>query len=169
MAAKRIGIAVALCVLTTGCDLIVRTTEYVDDYEVVATEIGRGECYTIRGVKSWVVMDDHHLYVEAVNSESDQIGNDNDGGAQYLVTTKSMCRGLLYSAFIEFPNRAGLVCQNESRVTYRYSELRKSCGIDNIEVVASKEAAIALVSSRTRVEEKYLIDFLLMRDSEVEE
>ena len=114
-------------------------------------------------------MDDHHLYVEAANSESDHSGDDNDGGAQYFVTTKSMCRGLLHSAIIEFPNRAGRVCQNESRVTYRYSELRKSCGIDNIEVVASKEEAIALVSSRTRVEEKYLIDFILMRDSEVGE
>ena len=154
MAAKQIGIAIVLCVLTTGCDVNVRTTKYVDDHEVVATEIGRGECYTIRGVTSWVVMDDHHLYLEAANSESDHSGDDNDGGAQYLVTTKSMCRGLRYSVFIEFPYHAGLVCQNESRVTHRFSEIRNSCGIDNIEVVASKEEAIALVSSRTRVEEK---------------
>ncbi len=158
MVAKQIAIAVALCVLISGCDVIVRRTEFVDDYEVVATAVSRGECYTISDIDSLEVFDDHHLYVK-----------DADSGAQYLVTTKSMCRGLLYSAIIEFPNRAGLVCQNKSRVTYNYSDLRKSCGIDNIEVVASKEAAIALVSSRTRVEEKYLIDFILMRDSSIEE
>lgn len=147
-----------LWVVISGCDTIVRTTEYVTEYEVVATEVGRGDCYTISNLESWLVIDDHHLYVV-----------DAGGGAQYLVTTKSMCRGLLYSRIVEFPNRAGLVCQNESRVAYKYSELRKSCGIDNIEVVASQEAAIALVSSRTRVEEKYLIDFILLRDSEIEE
>ncbi len=162
MVAKQIAIAVALCVLISGCGFPVRTSHTVNNYEVVATEIGRGDCFYVPEIKSWMAIDDHHLYVEAAGSAVA------DSGAHYLVTTKSMCRGILYSAIIDFPNPVGLVCQNESRVAYSYGELRKSCGIDNIEIVENKEAAIALFSSRTTVEEKYLIDVILRRDNAIE-
>ena len=78
-----------------------------------------------------------------------------------LITTKSMCRGLIVAPIIEFPAVGGRICQNGSRIAYRWTPPRTSCGIDNIEVVEDEAAALALVNSRTRIEEIPFFDLFI--------
>ncbi len=186
MLPKQIGILLALGTLIAACGVPTTRTNFVDDYEVIATEIGRGDCYVIPGVDEWTVIDDHHVYIKASKSALErESGADSAEGPvvvstvesrmepevelerEFLISTKSMCRGFIYSPVIKFPRSRGLVCQNESRIGYSFSEHPRTCAIDNIEVVESRSAAIALVSSRSRVEEGSLIDFILRRESAV--
>ena len=186
MLPKQIGILLALGTFISACGIPTTRTNFVDDYEVIATEIGRGDCYVIPGVDEWTVIDDHHVYIRASKSALErESGADSAEGPvvvstvesrmepeveierEFLISTKSMCRGFTYSPVIKFPRSRGLVCQNESRIGYSFSEHPRTCSIDNIEVVESRSAAIALVSSRSRVEEGSLIDFILGRESAV--
>lgn len=168
MLPKQIGTLLALGMLISACGVPTTRTNFVDDYEVIATEIGRGDCYLIPGVDEWTVIDDHHVYIKASKPEP-KPEPEVELHRHFLISTKSMCRGFVYSPVIEFPRSRGLVCQNESRIGYSHSEHPRTCSIDNIEVVEGRDAAIALVSSRSRVDEGSLIDFILRRESAVNE
>jgi len=136
--------------LLTGCSTKTTRTSFVDDYEVIASEVGRGECFAAPVIANWTAYDDRHVYIrDAVND------------THLLITTKSMCRGLLVAPVVEFPAANGSICQNGSRIAYRWSPPRTSCGIDNIEVVADEPAARALVKSRTRIEEFRIFDVFI--------
>ncbi len=135
-----IGI-LALLVLTSSCGVVTTRTEFVNDDEVVATEVGEGDCFIIPDIEWWYTINDHQIYLQGI-----------EDNANYLVTTKSMCRGLLYAPIIEIANSTGRVCQNGSRIAYRWTPPRSTCGIQNIEIVADKDAAVELAKSRTRVE-----------------
>lgn len=164
MLPKKIGCLLALGTLISACGVPTTRTSFVDDYEVIATEIGRGDCYVISGVDEWTVIDDHHVYIKASKPEPEaELQRD------FLITTKSMCRGFMSLPVIEFPRSQGIVCQNESRIGYSFTEHPRTCSIDNIEAVESKSAAIALVSSRSRVDEGSLFDFIMRRESAVNE
>jgi uncharacterized protein DUF6491 len=135
----------------SGCGIVTTTTRTVDNYEVevVATEVGEGNCFTVESMGDVIAIDDHHVYF-----------SDESNDTHYLVTTKAMCRGLIVAPVIEIPNTSGRICQNGSRIAYRWTPPRTTCGIDNIEVVANKEAAFALYDSRTTVEKVPLFDLI---------
>jgi Family of unknown function (DUF6491) len=124
-----------------GCGFDTTRTEIVGDYEVVATEVGEGDCFMIPGIVWWFPIDDHQIFLQGI-----------EDNPNYLVTTKSMCRGMLYAPVVEIANNTGRVCQNGSRIAYRWTPPRSTCGIENIEIVADKDAAVELAKSRTRVE-----------------
>ena len=174
MLPKQLGILLVLGTCISACETT--RTNFVDDYEVIATEIGRGDCYVIPGVDEWTVIDDHHVYIKASKPEPKPVPElevETEPAVElereFLISTKSMCRGFIYSPVIEFPRSRGLVCQNESRISYSFSEHPRTCAIDNIEVVESRDAAIALVKSRSRVDEGSLFDFILRREGAAKE
>jgi len=171
MRLEKLGTLLVLGTLITACGTT--RTSFVDDYEVIATEIGRGDCYEISGVDKWTVIDDRHVYIRASKPESKPVSAETESEVKhlrdFLITTTAMCRGFMYSPVIEFPRSRGLVCQNESRISYSFSEHRRTCAVDNIEVVESRSAAIALVSSRSRVDEGSVLDFILRRETAVDE
>lgn len=144
-------ILVLLCAAVSGCGVVATTTRTVDNYEVevVATEVGDGNCFIVESMGDVVAIDDHHVYFADVSNDT-----------HYLVTTKAMCRGLIVAPVIEIPNTKGQICQNGSRIAYRWTPPRTTCGIDNIEVVADKEAALALYDSRTTVEKTPLFNLI---------
>jgi len=69
MLIKEIGISLAPGTFITACGIPTTRTNFVDDYEVIVTEIGRGDCYVIPGVDEWTVIDDHHVYIKASKQE----------------------------------------------------------------------------------------------------
>ena len=166
MLPKQLGILLALGTCISACETT--RTNFVDDYEVIATEIGRGDCYVIPGVDEWTIIDDHHVYIKASKTEP-KPEPEVELHRDFLITTKSMCRGFMSLPVIEFPRSQGIVCQNESRIGYSFTEHPRTCSIDNIEAVESKSAAIELVSSRSRVDEGSLIDFILRRENAAKE
>ncbi|MCH7980451.1 MAG: hypothetical protein IID59_03015 [Proteobacteria bacterium] len=121
MLPKQIGILLALGTFISACGIPTTRTNFVYDYEVIATEIGRGDCYAIPGVDEWTIIDDHHVYIKASKPEpkpEPEVELQRD----FLITTKSMCRGFMSLPVIEFPRSQGIVCQNESRIGYSISE-----------------------------------------------
>ena len=143
-------LTVVSLVLLAGCGVTATRTSFVDDYEVIATAVGRGECFDAPSISDWKTYDDHHVYIR-----------DEENDTHLLITTKSMCRGLMVAPVVEFPAVGGRICQNGSRIAYRWAPPRTSCGIDNIEIVADEPAALALVNSRTRVEEIPFLDLFI--------
>ena len=169
MLLKKIGGLLTLATLVTACGVPTTRTNFVDGYEVIATEIGRGDCYVIPGVDEWTIIGDHHVYIKAskpepkpkaeliaeaesvagpvvVSTVESKMELEVELHRDFLITTKSMCRGFMSSPVIEFPRSHGLVCQNESRISYSFSEHPRTCSIDNIEVVESRDAAKALLA-----------------------
>jgi len=95
------------------------------------------DCFNIRTVNNWSVIDKDHVYIEA-------LGNDN-----FLLTLFSSCQGLKFTQVIALSNHMGRMCPNDfGRITYRDGGMRSSCQIDNVERVADKEEAAALVEAR---------------------
>ena len=101
------------------------------------------DCFRIRQVNSWDAIDKKHIYLkEGVNTH-------------YLLTMFSSCPGVKYAQAIALSNHMGRVCPNDfGRITYRDAGMTSSCRIDNVERVASKEEAVALVESRTAEDEE---------------
>jgi len=96
------------------------------------------DCFRIRQVNSWDAIDKKHIYIkEGVSNH-------------YLLTMFSSCPGVKYAKAIALSNHMGRVCPNDfGRITYRDAGMQSSCRIDNVERVASKDEAKALVQSRT--------------------
>ncbi len=95
------------------------------------------DCFNIRRINGWSYIDERHILVRATGSE------------QYLLTLKSNCRAIRNANAIALSNTMGRLCPNDfGRVTYRDMGMSKSCLIDNVEAVAGKDEAEALVESR---------------------
>ena len=93
MLPKQIGILLALGTLIAACGVPTTRTNFVDDYEVIATEIGRGDCYVIPGVDEWTVIDDHHVYIRASKSALErESGADSAEGPVVVSTVESRSR-----------------------------------------------------------------------------
>lgn len=104
-----------------------------------ASEASAGRtCFNIREITSWSSIDDKHLYIEGIRSDS-----------KYLFTMFSSCYGIDFSQVIALSNPMSRLCSNDfGRVTYRDGGRRMSCNIDNIEQVASKADAEGIVEAR---------------------
>ena len=122
-----------LCVFLVGC----ASTESAPD------SASGDDCFRIRQVNSWDAIDKKHIYLKEGVSD------------HYLLTMFSSCPGVKYAKAIALSNHMGRVCPNDfGRITYRDAGMTSSCRIDNVERVASKEAAVALVESRTAEDEE---------------
>ncbi len=116
------------CVLIAGC----ASTESAPD------STSGDDCFHIRQVNSWDAIDKKHIYLKEGVSD------------HYLLTMFSSCQGIKFAQAIALSNHMGRVCPNDfGRITYRDAGMQSSCRIDNVERVASKEEAEALVKSRT--------------------
>lgn len=100
------------------------------------------DCFHIREITGWDAIDKDHIYLK-------EVGNDH-----YLLTMFSSCPGIKFANAIALSNHMGRVCPNDfGRVTYRDGGMRASCQIDDVERVASKEAAKEIVAARKSEEE----------------
>jgi len=127
-------VAVLWCACLAGCA--------ANDSAPDSASTAGDDCFQIRQINNWSAIDRKHIYLE-------EAGND-----QFLLTMFSACPGLQYAQVIGLSDRMGRVCPNDfGRITYRDGGVRTSCGIDNVERVESKEAAVALVESRTADDE----------------
>jgi hypothetical protein len=121
-----------LAVLPLGC----ATTESND-----TSFDSRDDCFLIRQINNWDAIDRSHIYIEGV------------GDDKFLLTMFSSCPGIKYTQAIALQDSMGRVCPNDfGRIVYRDGRMRQQCNIDNVERVASKEAAIALVDARSEEE-----------------
>ena len=97
----------------------------------------KDDCVQIRSVDGWSSIDDWHIVVRASRDE------------QYLLTMRTACRGIRSANSIALSNRMGRLCPDDyGRVTFRYAGMRESCRIENVEQVADKDEAKALVEAR---------------------
>lgn len=97
----------------------------------------RDDCFFIRNVNSWNAIDEKHLYLDAT------------GDQQFLVTMDFACRGIRFANAIALSDPMGRVCPNDfGRITYRDAGRRASCRIDDIESVANRDEAEAMVEAR---------------------
>ena len=115
------------CVFLAGC----ASTESAPD------SASGDDCFRIRQINSWDAIDNKHIYLrEGVNDH-------------YLLTMFSSCPGVRHAQAIALSNHMGRVCPKDfGRITFRDAGMKSSCRIDNVERVASKAEAKALVESR---------------------
>ena len=96
------------------------------------------DCFYIRNINGWSSIDREHVYIkEGVKDH-------------YLVTLFSACPGLQYARAIAVSNQSGRMCPNDfGAITFRDSGMARTCRIDNVEAVASKEDAVSIAESRS--------------------
>lgn len=100
-------------------------------------EASGDDCFHIRRISGWSYIDERHILVRATGSE------------QYLLTMRSDCRSVRHANAIALSNHMGRLCPNDfGQITYRDMGMRRSCRIDNVERVAGKDEAEALVETR---------------------
>ena len=100
-------------------------------------ESSRDDCFYIRNINGWDAIDRDHVYLK-------QGVNDH-----YLVTLFSSCPGLKFANAIALSNHSGRMCPNDfGSITYRDAGMARTCRIDNVERVTSKDEAVALAESR---------------------
>ncbi len=121
-------VTLVIAILTSGC----ASTQPASEASADRT------CFNIRKITSWSSIDNKHLYIEGIGSDS-----------KYLFTMFSSCYGIEFSQVIALSNSMSRLCSNDfGRVTYRDGSRRMSCNIDNIEQVASKADAKGIVEAR---------------------
>ena len=99
---------------------------------------GERTCFNIREITNWSAIDDKHLYVEGIRSDS-----------KYLFTMFSSCHGIRFSQVIALSNQMSRVCSNDfGKVTYKDGGRLMSCNIKNIEQVANKKDAEGIVEAK---------------------
>ena len=96
-------------------------------------------CFSIRRVRNFDGLHNEYLYLEEA------------GGSHYLVTMFRSCLGLRNAQAIAIDSHQDRVCSNsQADVTFRgVGGRRESCLIRTVEEVEDKDAARALVESRT--------------------
>jgi hypothetical protein len=108
--------------------------------EVADESLGAAErvCVSVRNINSFDAIDDKHLYIKAT------------GNKHYLFTLYGGCTGLRSAHGIAVKDTFGRVCSNSfGEIIYRDMGRRlESCGIRNVEAVASKDDAEGLVEDR---------------------
>lgn len=109
-------------------------------FEVGANEaLIVGDCIVVGDLLSWKVFDDRQIYIEGT-----------EPGTRLLLTTRARCRGALYSRLFEVPNSEGRLCRSGSRIAYLDAGLRRTCRIDNFELVRDIDEAAARAKERRR-------------------
>jgi len=129
---KKLFGGMLLAVLTVGC----ATTESNE------TSSDRSDdCFYVRQINNWDAIDRDHIYVEGV------------GDNKFLLTMFSSCPGITFTRAIALQDSMGRMCPKDfGRIVYRDGGMRQQCNIENVERVASKEAAKALVDARSEGE-----------------
>lgn len=122
-----------MAIATSADTPIAQHPELVDEIDVDCVDVGE--------VMRWQVFSAYRLYIEG--SEED---------ARYLLTTRSMCRGLLYTKRVEVPKSSGQLCKEKARIGYRDASQRRTCRIESIEWVPHFEEAARRVRAREEAE-----------------
>lgn len=98
-------------------------------------------CVSSRLIDNFDALTDKYVYVEA---RSDQ----------YLFTMRRRCNGLHFSNGIALKNATSRICSDGfGEIVYRDMDRLVSCGIDDIQVVESKEDAQAIVAQLEKDDE----------------
>ena len=121
--------ALLLCCLTlAGC----ASSDTTDNAS--ATD----DCFYIRNINGFDAIDRDHVYLKEGVSD------------HYLITLFASCPGLDYARAIALSNHSGRMCPNDfGAITFRDTGMTRTCRIDNVEAVSSKDDAISIVESRT--------------------
>ena len=122
-----------LILTLAGC--ATSTGDVEDDSAAAAERV----CVNVRNISAFDAIDDRHLYVRARGQQE-----------HYLFTMDRTCIGLRSAHAIAVKDTFNRVCSNTfGEVIYRdLGRGLDSCGIRNVEVVASKEDAAGLVKDR---------------------
>lgn len=103
----------------------------------------RGECFDIRQVRDWDALDNRHLYIEVSAKK------------RYLLTLFSECRGIRFAQAIALSNQTGRVCRSDlGTVTFRDGQRTARCTIVDIQSVADREAARALLEAESATQDE---------------
>lgn len=94
-------------------------------------------CVKISQINSYSALDDQHVYVNVT-------GKDN-----YLMTVEGVCSGLTFARGIAVAEMSSRVCgDGAGMIIFNHPGVgSKRCRIVKIEVVADKDAALALIES----------------------
>jgi len=97
-------------------------------------------CFSARGVRNFSALHNQYVYVQGRGDE------------HFLLTMERSCFGLRSAEGIAIENHTDRVCSNsQAGVTYRGSGGRlDTCYISEVEAVEDRDAARAIVESRTR-------------------
>jgi catechol 2,3-dioxygenase-like lactoylglutathione lyase family enzyme len=112
-----------------------RIVLYSLDYDDVIV----GDCIVVGDLQDWKVFDDRQIYIEGTVS-----------GARLLLTTRSRCRGALYTRMFEVPNEERRLCKSDGRIAYLDAGLRRTCRVETFELVPDVEEAARRASHRRR-------------------
>jgi len=94
-------------------------------------------CFNVRDIDNFDALDDSFVYISGRRNQ------------HYLLTMQRSCFGLRSARGIAISNHINRVCSNTfGEITYRDINTVAKCGIRQIEAVADKDAARALVERR---------------------
>ena len=128
------------CLAAAAMAAIIAAPAYAADESDDSAENGESErvCVYTRDIDSFDALDDRHVYVDARRDQ------------RYLFTLDGGCFGLRSANVIAISDTTSRVCSNSfGRLTYREMGTGlRYCRIRDIEVVADKDAARALVKAR---------------------
>ncbi len=94
-------------------------------------------CFNVRDINNFDPLDDSFVYIAGRRNQ------------HYLLTMQRSCFGLRNARGIAISNQINRICSNSfGEITYRDFDTVVKCGIRQIEAVADKDAARALVERR---------------------
>lgn len=103
----------------------------------VSGVVSSDNCVYIRDPGDWEPLDLRHLYLE-----------DNSDGKTYLITTRSICHGLMDRVRIVRSDQDGRMCGNGAdRLRYRHANLTQGCTIQSVQEVSSFGEALSLAEA----------------------
>lgn len=104
-----------------------------------ATATADKECFKIRDIRKWNIIDTRHLYVESYGTNK-----------KFLYTMGAVCPGIENTKTVWMSGYRDTICtDNLGDLLYRGSVLHESCPIARIEKVSGQDQAESLVKSRT--------------------
>ena len=88
-------------------------------------------CIYVGELSRWEAFNPRYLYIE-----------DSNDGSQYLITTRTMCWGMVEDVRIEFPYKRGRICQGGGeRLRYREAGQVRTCPTSGWLRVADRDEA----------------------------
>lgn len=102
-----------------------------------AQDSDSGDCVNIRTISSWSALSDRHLYIKAPGAKN-----------HYFVTLWQRCPGLQFAQALAFANHRSRLCSNDfGEIAFRDGDFPRTCLIDDIERVNSRDEAKALAEA----------------------
>ena len=97
------------------------------------------ECFKIRDIRKWRIIDTRHLYVESYGTNK-----------KFLYTMGAVCPGIENTKTVWMSGYRDTICtDNLGELLYRGSVMHESCPVARIEKVSGQDQAESLANSRT--------------------